>query len=134
MTNVTEMWYSMDRENCTVYVGKFYRVEWYYDEKGYSQAYDYFLSIPDVQKRKFLILVKKLSDYGKIFDQTKFRNENDGIYEFKPQPDRFLCFFCSDKKIIVTNAFCKKSRKLPVIEKKRAIDCRANYYTRHEEK
>ena len=47
---------------------------------------------------------------------------------------QILVFFGSDKKIIVTNAFCKKSRKIPVIEKKRAIDCRANYYIRHEEK
>jgi len=47
---------------------------------------------------------------------------------------QILVFFGSDKKIIVTNAFCKRSRKLTVIEKKRAIDCRADYYTMHEEK
>ena len=66
-----------------------------------------------VQKRKFLILVKKLADFGTIYYKTKFRNEGDDIYAFKPHPDRYLCFFFTGKKIIVTNAYHKKSDKLP---------------------
>lgn len=49
-----------------------------------------------------------MGEQGKIFDETKFRNEGDKIYAFKPQPDRYLCFFFQGKKIIVTNAFIKK--------------------------
>ena len=74
-----------------------------------------------VQKRKFLILVKKLADFGTIYDTTKFRNEGDNIYAFKPQPDRYLCFFFTGKKIIVTNAYHKKSDKLPPSEKTTAL-------------
>ena len=44
-----------------------------------------------------------MGDLGKILDITKFRNEGDGIYAFKPQPDRYLSFFTDNKKIIVTN-------------------------------
>ena len=54
-----------------------------------------------------------MGDFGVIHDTTKFRNEGDSIYAFKPQPDRYLCFFFSGKKIIVTNAYRKKSDKLP---------------------
>ena len=63
-------------------------------------------------QRKFLVLAKKIGDTGKIFDKTKFRHEDDGIYAFKPQPDRYLSFFIDEKKIIVTNGFRKKTEKL----------------------
>jgi len=115
--------------NCVIYTGGHFTVEWYYDENEYSQAYEYFLSTTDVQKRKFLILVKRIADFGKIFDITKFRNEGDGIYAFKPQPDRYLAFFFTGKKIIVTNAFCKKTDKLPLSEKELALKNRNNYIT-----
>ena len=78
----------IDNTNCVIYVGECFTVEWYYEESGYSQAYEYFLTTSDIQKRKFLILVKRIADFGKIFDVTKFRNEGDNIYAFKPQSDR----------------------------------------------
>ena len=80
----------MNKDTCLIYEGEFYKVEWYFDDKGISQAYEYFLKASAVQKRKFLILVKKLADFGTIYDKTKFRNEGDDIYAFKPQPDRLF--------------------------------------------
>ena len=117
----------MNKDTCLIYEGDFYKVEWYFDDKGYSQAYEYFLKSSAVQKRKFLILVKKLADFGIIYDKTKFRNEGDDIYAFKPQPDRYLCFFFTGKKIIVTNAYHKKSDKLPSNEKSTALKNMAAY-------
>ena len=84
----------------------------------------------DVQRRKFLILVKRIADFGKIFDTTKFRYEGDNIYAFKPQPDRYLSFFVAGIKIIVTNGFCKKIDKLPDSEKELALRYRNNYFNR----
>jgi len=72
-------------------------------------------------KRKVLNLFRLMGDHGKIHDETKFRNERDGIYAFKPQPHRYLCFFYKGRKIIVTNAFLKKTQKLPKTEKERAV-------------
>lgn len=129
--SVTEKWYNMNKETSLIYEGQFHRAEWYYDENGYSQAYEYFLKTNANQKRKFLILVKKISDFGMIYDKTKFRNEGDGIYAFKPQPDRYLCFFFDEKKIIVTNAFMKKTDKLPVREKDKALKIRHEYKRRN---
>lgn len=127
--DVSQMWYTqpMDKDTCLIYEGKFYKVEWYFDNKGVSQAYEYFLKVSAVQKRKFLILVKKIADFGTIFDTTKFRNEGDNIYAFKPQPDRYLCCFFEGKKIIVTNAYRKKSDKLPPGEKSTALKNREAY-------
>ena len=122
----------MDKDTCLIYKGDFFTIEWFYDEKGYSQPYEYFLNVSDVQKRKFLMLVKKMGDTGKIFDKTKFRNKDDKIYAFKPQPDRYLCFFRIGKKIIVTNAFQKKTDKLPVEEKEHAIMAMKKYYMLYE--
>jgi len=34
----------IDNTNCVIYIGKYFTVEWYYEENGYSQAYEYFLT------------------------------------------------------------------------------------------
>ena len=71
-----------------------------------------------------------MGDVGKIMDKTKFTYEGNKIYAFKPKPNRFLCFFFEEKKIIVTNAFCKKQQKLPSGERERAIKYREAYLYR----
>jgi len=120
----------MNNTNCVIYVGECFTVEWYYEGNGYSQVYEYFLTTSNIQKRKFLVLVKRIADFGKIFDITKFRNEGDDIYAFKPQPDRYLSFFVVGRKIIVTNGFHKKTDKLSDAEKELALRYRNNYLSR----
>jgi phage-related protein len=112
------------------YEGSEFTIEWYCDEKGISQALQYFLGQPKDMQRKALNLFRLMGEHGKIHDETKFRNESDGIYAFKPQPDRYLCFFFKGKKIIVTNAFEKKSQKLPKGEKNRSLKARTSYEMR----
>lgn len=104
-----------------LYQGESFRLEWYWDEAGYSQPLEYFELLDDVQKIKAISLFMRMGDTGKIFDKTKFRNEGDKIFAFKPMPDRFLSFFSIGKLIVVTNAFVKKSDKLPKEEKERAL-------------
>ncbi len=55
-----------------------------------------------------LVLFETLAKEGKILNTTKFNYEGDQIYAFKPGQERFICFFCHNKKIIVTNAYRKK--------------------------
>ncbi|MBQ4497299.1 MAG: type II toxin-antitoxin system RelE/ParE family toxin [Spirochaetaceae bacterium] len=123
----------MKREDCVIYKGKFFQIEWYYDSEGNSQPYDYYQLCDLSQKRKFLMLCQRMGDFGKILDITKFRAEGDGIYVFKPQPDRYLAFFQKGKKIIVTNAYRKASDKMPENEKRLAIKNRADYFARNSE-
>ena len=115
------------------YEGEFYVIEWFFDSNGQSQSLDYFYAMTNSQKRKLLMLFKRIGDFGRISDITKFRNENDGIYAFKPQPDRFLSFFTKDKKIIVTEGFLKKGDKLPQNIKARTLKIRNDYISRVRE-
>jgi phage-related protein len=107
----------MDKPDRIIYQGQRFAVEWYCDDQGKSQPYDYFLSISDKQQDKFFMLVKRMAEFGKIFDKTKFRNEGDDIYVFQPKPDHYLCFFVKGRKIVVVHAFSKKTDKMPAKEK-----------------
>ena len=119
-----------DREEYVVYKGQYFTVEWYFNDETQSQPKEYFEKLPPDLQRKLLYLVKRLGDFGKIFDKTKFNFEEDGIWAFKPKPDRFLSFFTNGQKIIITNAFEKKCQKLPRIEKEKALICKKDYENR----
>ena len=115
------------------YKGAKYTVEWYFNEKGESQPHEYLMNLNSGMQKKVFYLFKRMGDFGIINDTTKFRNEGDQIFAFKPQPDRFLSFFVKDKTIIITNAFRKKTNKLPKNEKQKALKVRKDYHNRVEE-
>ena len=117
----------------TAYQGIKFTIEWYVDDKGYSQAYEFFEQSSEAEQDKIIALFRLMGDRGKIFDETKFRNEDDGIFAFKYQQNRYLCFFFKGGKIIITNAFIKKSQKMPVREKSRALSIQKNYSKRIQE-
>jgi hypothetical protein len=99
----------MNREKL-IYQGQSFTIEWFFSIKGESPALEYYKSLDDEERRDFLFLVKRMGDSGKILNKTKFNYEGDQIYAFKPKPHRFLCFFYTGKKIIITHAFCKSFR------------------------
>lgn len=113
-----------------IYQGPEFTIEWYYDDRGKSPALEYFDKLSFEQKDKLFNLLRQMGNAGVIKNKTKFRYENDQIYAFKPSPDRFLCFFFKGAKIIVTNAFEKKSDKLPSREKAKALLYREDYINR----
>ncbi len=110
-----------------------FTIEWYIDHNGYSQAFDYFEKLSEIQQDKILALFKVMANMGKIWNETKFRNEGDGVYAFKIDQDRFLCFFFRGGKIIITNAFTKKSQKMPTKEKNKALVAYKSYLKRVQE-
>lgn len=120
----------MAEKRSLLYQGARFRVEWFYGSNGRSQARDYFLALSDERKAKFLALVKRFADIGEIRDVTKFRFEGEKIFAFKPQPDRYLCFFFCGSKVIITNAFQKKGQKLPEKEKEKARHAMLDYEQR----
>lgn len=110
--------------------GEKFTVEWYFNNRGTSIALDYFESLDERGQVKLLELFELIGNVGEIKNKIKFNNEGDKIYAFKPQPHRFLCFFFAGKKIIVTNAFHKKTDKLPMNEKRKALMVKENYEAR----
>ena len=118
------------KKEYVAYSGKEFTIEWYFDANSKSDALDYYQSLTQAERIQLLKLFKRMGDIGQIRDRTKFNSEGDQIYAFKPKPDRFLCFFCEGKKIVVTNAFRKKQNKLPANEKQRALSRRDDFITR----
>jgi len=112
------------------YKGERFTIEWYRDESGSIPACEYFNGLDKASKVKLYYLLARMGDFGTISDKTKFNHEGDQIYAFKPQPERFLCFFQQGMKIIITSAFRKRQPKLPINEKVRALICRADYLNR----
>ncbi|MBI2807916.1 MAG: type II toxin-antitoxin system RelE/ParE family toxin [Planctomycetes bacterium] len=112
------------------YEGKKFTSEWYYDDAGNSQALEYAESLEEAERKKLAALFMVLGDLGQLRNKEKFRYEGDKIYAFKPKPHRFLAFFFEGAKVIVTNAFQKKTDKLPSTEKERAIRCLKDYQLR----
>src|SRR5580700_1555129 len=98
----------MDTEKYVIATGEEFTIEWYYKPNGRSPAREYFESLPADRQRKLGSLLIVMAQTGEIQNIEKFRNEGDKIFAFKPQPDRFLCFFFIGSKIIVTNGFEKK--------------------------
>lgn len=120
--------------NCEhiAYPGSKFTVEWYYNEKGKSEALNYYKKLDDTERAKILALFVRIGDHGKINNKEKFRNEGDDIYAFKADQERFLSFFMKGKKIIVAHAFRKKSQLLPPKEKDIAIKRKDDYIQRCE--
>ena len=113
-----------------IFRGRAFTIEWYVDEEGSSPARQYYEGFSIERRVKFMRLIRLMGEFGKIHDKTKFRNEGDQIYAFKPQPNRYLCFFFTARKIIITSGFHKKSDKLPKGEKERALKYRRDYVRR----
>jgi phage-related protein len=112
------------------YEGKIYTIEWYFNDQGNSPSKEYYLSLSASRQDRVLYLFKRMAEFGKILNPEHFRKEGDKIFEFKPTPDRFLCFFIVGSKIIVTNAFEKKQQKLPPREKHKALRYKEDYLVR----
>jgi len=124
----------MDEEHERIaYSGSAYTIEWYFNAKGSSQALEYYQSLSVDERIGVLKLFKRMGDHGEIKNKSKFRFEGDKLYAFKPQPDRFLCFFYDGKRIIVASAFRKKQQKLPAREKDKALKAHADYISRMNE-
>ncbi|MDH5718949.1 MAG: type II toxin-antitoxin system RelE/ParE family toxin [Spirochaetia bacterium] len=115
------------------YEGDKFIIEWFFNITNKSEVLDYFEKLSENEQDKLFFLLKRMGDFGKISDKTKFRNEGDKIFAFKPKPHRFLCFFTIGNKIIITNAFHKKTDKLPKNDKKKAINNMNDYIKRAKE-
>lgn len=78
--------------------GSKYTIEWY-DNKNYrSVVLKYFEDLDTTEQMELLVLFETMGKEGKILNTTKFNFEDNQIYAFKPGQERFICFFCQDKK------------------------------------
>jgi len=75
---------------------------------------------------------------GSLLREPESKYVRNGIFElriaFSNDTARVFYFFFKEKRIIVTNGFIKKTRKLPVREIERAIRYKADYEERQDSK
>ena len=57
-------------------------------------------------------------------------DSRDNIFEFKPVNHRFFSFFYKGRKIIITNAYMKKSQKVSKGELEKARNMKKTYADR----
>lgn len=119
-------------EEYIFYQGERFQVEFYFTETGKLPAKEYLEETSVGVKVKLAALVKYIADGKKIFDTRKFRliDPQERLYEFKPLNHRFFNFFYKGGKIIITNAYMKKSQKVDRKELKRAKNIKRDYIHR----
>ncbi len=110
-------------EHFLIYAGERFSVYFHAEAEEVSKVYEYYQDCDDVTRASLLYLVKRISDHGQIYDETKFRIEDKEhkIYCFKPRQERFFCFFFSGKRIIITSGHTKKKQKLDRNELEKAV-------------
>ncbi len=117
------------QEEYIFYRGEKFQVEFYFTQKGKMPAKEYLGLVDEQVKLKLLYMVKGIAENGRIFDETKFRlvDKQEKIFEFKPKEERFFSFFYEGGKIIITNAYPKKSQKVDQRELVKAINSKMDY-------
>jgi len=114
-----------------IHSGKYFSVYFHAESPGMSKVYEYYISCDDVTRASLQFLARRIADTGRIFDETRFRIEDreNRIFCFKPQKDRFFCFFHKDRTIIITSAYRKQRDKLNRRELARAVSIKSLYFT-----
>lgn len=112
--------------------GECFKVEFYFNEAGKMSAREYLEKASLRVKVRLAALVKYIAENGRLFDKTKFRqvHAGEGIFEFKPADHRFFSFFYKDGRLIITNAYIKKSQKVSRKDLERAIIIKKDYIRR----
>ncbi len=120
------------KENYIFYQGERFQVEFYFTEAGKMPAKEYLEKTSLDVKVKLAALVKYIAEHGNLFDITKFRmvDPKEKIFEFKPMNHRFFNFFYKGGKIIITNAYMKKSQKVSKKDLEKAKTLKKDYISR----
>ena len=120
------------KEDYIFYQGEKFQVEFYFTETGEMPAKEYLEQESLGVQVKLAALVKYIADHGMLFNRTKFRkvDSKDNIFEFKPLDHRFFSFFYKDRKIIITNAYMKKSQKVSKRDLEKAKNIKKTYIDR----
>lgn len=122
----------LKKEDYIFYQGERFQVEFYFTEGGKLPAKEYLEKTSMDVKVKLAALVKYIAEQGKLFDITKYRqvDPKEKIYEFKPVGHRFFNFFYEGGKIIITNAYMKKSQRVSKKDLEKAKTMKKDYIAR----
>lgn len=113
-----------------------YIVDFYSTKKGKQPAKDFLMTLDSKMLAKFLRITDLLENNGPQIGMPYSKSLEKGIFEIRVIQNsniiRVLYFFTSNKKIILTNGFTKKSQKTPKAEIKKALLCKNDYERKNE--
>ena len=112
-----------------------FKILFYRDAGGRCQACEYAREMQGHHRAKADKCFQALAEYGPEIPDDYGRHLGEGIWELRiaigHHQHRFLYVFCREK-VLVTNAFLKKSRKVPESEietaKRRLADWRDRFH------
>ena len=97
----------------------------------YKNYFENFIENQNLKVKRKIFWVIDVIENERIIPETYFKLIKDGIYEIRVQCGnnifRILCFFDSNKLVILMNGFQKKTQKTPVKEVELAIKIRKEY-------
>ena len=112
-----------------------FTIEFFKDENGKSQVYDFVMGLEDRKlQAKIVGSLEVLAEKGNLLREPYSKHLVDGIFELRCKTAgntaRLLYFFYERRIVVVTNGFIKKTQKTPSKEIKLAKTRRKEYLAR----
>ena len=115
-----------------------WEIEFYEKENGRCPVGEYLDSVPPDDFVRIERKLKLLAEYGNELQRPHVGYLRDDIWELRVRTqrgqNRILFFFFEGQKIILTNGFLKKTRKVPPKEIERAIEYRKAYFMKYKDR
>ena len=109
-------------------------VEFYRKENGRIPVEEFLDELPMKHREKAIRSLMLLEEFGKLLGEPYIKYMGDDIFElrikFAKDISRIFYFFWSEKKIILTNGFVKKSKKTLKSELNKAKKYKEDYMRR----
>ena len=113
-----------------------FAIIFYKKDDGTEPAKEFLDGLDNKMRAKMIRTVELLRDYGYELREPYSKHLNDGIIEIIPKVStdikRFLYFFVSGRKAILTHGFVKKTQKTPQSEIEKADNYRRDYLSKNK--
>lgn len=111
-----------------------FKIIFYRKRNGEIPIEDFLNSLDVKMRKKALMEIGLLKEFGNALRQPFSESLGKGIFELRIQSANNICrilyFFCTGESIILTNGFVKKTQKAPAQEITIALKYKADYESR----
>ena len=111
-----------------------FEVEFYETTDGDKPAKDFLISLDNKMRAKMASMISLLQENGYNLREPYSKHLSEGIFELRAKVGsditRVMYFFYIDRRVILTNAFVKKTKKTPLKELEKAKKYRQDYLRR----
>ena len=109
------------------YEGNFHTVELAVTSDGSCPAQEFLEGLSKNDLAKISRIIKRLADFGRIFNREQFKKIEPGFHEFKYYQIRMPCYFKPNRRVVITHGFKKKTHRIGRAEIERIKRIKAEY-------